>query len=265
MAAPAIAAGLVGGPVLSVMAQAIKALYGIAGGIGDYLEKHVEEMKRSENHTISRTGDVLQMAKMGFGIGYTTPIVVIATGQMLLGNTFAAIGTVAGGLTLTNPIAMTCAAIGAVYYGWGALSESERNKMLEVLAKGLEVGIELIKSIVRFVIDKTKDLLSSKNIEELKKFVAGAAAGFGKAIGDVTHKVTDIVGDGYKSVKKRSGQAMEMTIGAASGAFGSVAATASDTYNTVANSAGKTADGIKKKFAKSTPNGQEKKPNNNDK
>ena len=40
----------------------------------------------SENVTISRTGRVLEMAKLGFGIGYLTSVVVIAVAQLLLGN-----------------------------------------------------------------------------------------------------------------------------------------------------------------------------------
>ena len=47
---------------------------------------------------------------------------------------------------------MTCAAVGAILYGWNALSEQERNDILDRLSRGLEIGIELIKSIVIFVI-----------------------------------------------------------------------------------------------------------------
>ena len=35
-------------------------------------------------------------------------------------------------------IAMTCAAIGAIYYGWSALSDVEREEMLDKLSKGLD-------------------------------------------------------------------------------------------------------------------------------
>ena len=251
MVAPVISAVVigaeVGGFVLTKMAQAIKALYGMAGEINDYLDKHIEEMKGSENATISRTGRVLEMAKLGFGIGYITPVVVIAVGQLLLGNPLSAITTVATAATLTNPIAMTCAAIGAIYYGWAALSDLERNEMLEKLGKGLEVGIELIRSIVRFVIETTKELLSSKNIVEIKKFVGSAATVFGKTLGHVTHKVTDIVGDTYDVFKKKSGEAMEKTI-----------EVASEAYRDVSESAEKAADGIKKKLEKPAPKGEKK-------
>ena len=117
--------------------------------INEYLDKHIADMKGSENPTISRTGRVLEMAKFGFGIGYITSVVVIAAGQLLLGNPLVAINKVVASATLSNPIAMTCGAIGAVYYGWGALSDIERNEILDKLSRGLDVGIELIKSIGR--------------------------------------------------------------------------------------------------------------------
>jgi len=206
-------------PALSAIAQAIKALYGMAEDVNEYLDKHIEEMRNSENPTISRTGRVLEMAKYGFGIGYITPVIVIATGQLLLGNTLSALATVATAATLTNPVAMTCAAIGAIYYGWGALTDVERNEILDKLGKGLDVGIELIKSIVHFIVDKTKELLNSKNIEEMKKFIAAAAATFGKTLGDVTHKITDVVSDSFDVFRKKSGVAIDRTVDLASDAY----------------------------------------------
>ncbi len=234
---PLPGAPMAAGFALSAIAKAIKALYGMAVEINDYVDKHIEEMKGSDNATISRTGRVLGMAKLGFGIGYITPVVIIAVGQYLLGNTFAAIATVATAATMTNPIAMTCAAIGAIYYGWGALSDIERNEMLEKLSDGLGVGIELIRSIMRFVIDKTKELLSSKNIDEIKRFIGSAASVFGKTLGDVTHKVTDIAGDTFDVFKKKSGEAVGKTIDVAS-----------DAYRNVSETAEKAAGGIRKKL-----------------
>lgn len=247
--APAIQVGAaVGGFALSAMARAIKTLYGMAVEINDYLDKHIEEMKGSENFTISRTGRVLEMAKFGFGIGYITPVVIIAVGQLLLGNQLLAVKAIATAATLTNPIAMTCAAIGAIYYGWGALSDRERNEILEKLSNGLEVGIELIKSIVRFVIDKTNELLSSKNIDEIKKFVGASAAVFGKTLGDVTHKVTDVVSDTFDVFAKKSGEAMETKIDAAS-----------DGIRTVAETAHKVVDAIKEKLERPASKDEKKK------
>lgn len=213
---PALSAG---GMVLSAMASAVKALYGMAVNINDYLDDHIKDMKGSDNPTISRSGRILEMAKLGFGIGYITPVVVISVGQLLLGNTLSAITTIATAATLTNPIAMTCAAIGAIYYGWGALSDTEREEMLAKLSAGLEVGIELIKSIVRFVVEKIKELLSSKNIEEIKKYIGSAAAVFGKSLSDVTHKFTDVVSGSFDAFKKTTSSAMERTFDVATDAY----------------------------------------------
>ena len=216
---PAIAAGGMG---LSAMAKALQALYGMAVDINDYLDQHIKDMTGSDNPTISRTGRILEMAKLGFGIGYITPVAIIAVGQLLLGNPLTAISTVATAATFTNPIAMTCAAIGAIYYGWGALSETEREETLEKLSSGLEIGTELIKSMVNFIINKTKELLSSKNIEEITKYIESAAALFGKSLGDVTHKLSDVVSDTFHVFKKKSTIAIEKTFEAATDACGTV-------------------------------------------
>ena len=88
-----------GGMALSVMAKAVQTLYGMATDVNEYLDQHIVDMKGSENPTISRTGRILEMAKLGFGIGYITPVVVIAAGQLLLGNTLSAITTVATAAT----------------------------------------------------------------------------------------------------------------------------------------------------------------------
>lgn len=238
-----------GGIAMSVMAKAIHSLYGMAVDINEYLDKHIEDMTGSENPTISRSGRVLEMAKFGFGIGYITPVIVISVGQLLLGNTLAAVVTVATAATLTNPIAMTCGAIGAIYYGWGALSDIERNEILDKLSKGLEVGIALIASIVDFVVSKTKELLSSKNFEEMKKYIGSAAAVFGKTLGDVTHKFTDVVSDTFDVVKKKSTEAVAKTgeladelVAKGGEAIDKTAEVASQTYDTVKEASVKAAD-----------------------
>lgn len=224
---------------LSPIAKAVAALYGMGVAINDYLDRHIQDMKGSENPTVSRTGAVLEMAKFGFGVGYLTSVVVISAGQYLLGNTLAAVSTVATAATVTNPVAMTCAAVGAVYYGWGALSDAERNTILDNLSKGLEIGIEFIKAIIAFVIDTTKKLLSSKNFEEMKGYISAAASVFGKTLSDVTHKLSDVVNDTFVVLRKKSNEAIDGTIDLAS-----------DAYTTVKVSAGKAADGTKETFGK---------------
>lgn len=215
-----IAKGMAGGTALSGIAKAIHGLYGMAGSMNDFLDGHIDKMKASNNSTVSQTGQVIESAKYGFGLGYTSSVVIIAAGQYLLGNTLAAVGTVASAVAFTNPIAMTCAAVGAIYYGWSALSEKERDAILDNLTKGLEIGAELIKSIIQFLISKTKELLSDKSIAEFKNYIKDYAGNFGKSLYDVTGKVADLVIGAAEKVG-------ELTV-----RVGNVAASAADSTST---------------------------------
>ena len=204
---------MVGGAAtgLSAVAAAIAGLYGIASDINGHLNRHIEDMKSSNNATVSKTGRVLEMAKYGFGLGYLSTVAVIAVGQFLLGNTLAAVTTVATAATFSNPIAMTCAAIGAIVYGWGALDDKERNDILDKLARGLEIGVELIKSIIAFVINTAKEVLDSKILKDLKTFIADKAALFGRSLSDVTHLTADVLSDAAAAVKKHTQEAIAET------------------------------------------------------
>ena len=99
---------------------------------------------------------------------------------------------------------MTCAAVGAIYYGWGALSEIERTEIVDRLCKDMEIGVELVKSIVSFVLLKLNELFSQENIKEIKRYVGEAAASFGKTLGDVTGAIKDRVAGAYSVVKETS-------------------------------------------------------------
>ena len=237
---------LTAGASLNLMAEAIQSLYGVASDFNDYLNKHIADMKGSENPTVSRTGRVLEMAKFGFGIGYITPVVVIAVGQFLLGNTLAAASTLVTAATLTNPIAMTCAAVGAIYYGWGALTDNERNEILDKISRGLEIGLEFIKSVIRFVTEKTKELLDSKNLEEIKKYISSTAVIFGRSLSAITHKFSDRASDTYNTVISKSHELIEKAgdvatdaIEKASETFDKTVATSSQTYDSAKESTGK--------------------------
>jgi len=179
------------GFALSGMVQAIGGLYNIVGEISTWMDKHIQEMQASNIVTVSRTGKVLEGAKYGFGLGYTVPVTVIAVGQFLLGNPLDAAATIVTTGTLTNPLAMTCAAVGAIYYGWNALSDDERADALDKLSRGLEIGIELIKSVIKYVIDGLTSLMTSKHLAEFKKLIADGAKFFGKTLYDVTHDLAD--------------------------------------------------------------------------
>lgn len=197
--------------VLSPLANAIAVAYRMGSTVNDFINEHIETLKASDNPTISSTGRVLEGAKFGFGLGYVAPVVIIATGQLLLGNTFSGVmgaaGTVMSAATFTNPVAMTCAAVGAIYFGWTALSDSERNDILNRLSEGLKVGVELIKSFVIFVCDKLKEFSSSKQLAEFKDFVKTQAAEFGKSLYDVTKSVGDLVKGAAEKIGDIAGQA----------------------------------------------------------
>jgi hypothetical protein len=241
----------------TVMIESIKTLYRISISINDFLNDHIEEMKRAENPTVSRTGRVLEMAKYGFGIGYITPVVVISVGQLLLGNPLAAGGTLASAAILSNPIAMTCAAVGAIYYGWNALDDQEKEEMLEKLSDGLKIGIEMIKSVIRFVIEKSKELWNSENLSEIKNSISQAAEVFGKKLGDVTHKISDKVTDGLITIKTKTVEAMDKTADIASETYvvvkektGQAADLAVDVYTSVKEHGEKVGECIKSKKSK---------------
>lgn len=245
-----IAKGLVGGAALSGMAKAIYGLYGMTGSINDFLDIHIDMMKASDNSTVSQTGRVIESAKFGFGMGYMSSVVIVAAGQYLLGNTLAAVGTVASAATLTNPIAMTCAAVGAIYYGWSALSDKEREAILGNLTKGLEMGAELIKSIIQFLISKTKELVSAKSIAEFKNYIKTYAGKFGKSLYDVTGKMADLVVGAAEMVGEITVRAGNMTA-AAAGSTGTAIKLAIDKTGEAASSAaGTTSNAFKVAYDK---------------
>lgn len=205
--------GFVGGETfgLGPMALAIQGLYRVAVSVTDFIDDHIANLKRSANATIAGTGRVLEGAKYGFGIGYIAPIAIIAVGQLLLGNTFSAVVTLATAATLSNPIAMTCAAVGAIYYGWAALSDKERNEVLQRLAEGLSLGVELIRSLVDFVIRTTLAFFGSEQLTEFKTYIKEQAGRFGRSLYDVTGKVGDLARGAADKVAGLAGQAFDAT------------------------------------------------------
>lgn len=188
----------VAGFAMSSMATAITSLYRVTGDLNTWVDKHLQEMQASDNLTVSRTGKVLEGAKFGFGIGLIAPIGIIAVGQFLLGHPLNAAYTVATG---SNPLSMTCAAIGAIYFGWNALSNDEQQDALDKLSKGLEIGIELIKSLIHYIICGLKELLDPKHLEALKGFIKVSAESFGKKLSDITRTLTDKAKDTYETTK----------------------------------------------------------------
>lgn len=226
MTAPSIAlSGLpsFGDFAASPIVSAIKAMYRAAGQFNDWLDEHIEDLKRSDNPLIASTGRVLEGAKFGFGVGYVASTALIAVGQFLLGNTFAAVATVASAAVLSNPIAMTCAAIGAIYFGWKALTDKEREQVLEHLAAGLTLGVELIRAVVEFAIRRSRELLDSSQLESAKKFIKAQAEAFGRTLYDVTKQLGDLASDSAEAIAEKAGQAAVAIKGAAGKVGGAVA------------------------------------------
>ena len=216
---------------MSAVAQAIAALYGVASNLNEFLDRHIEVMKASANGTVSRTGHVLEMAKFGFGLGYLSSVTILAVGQLILGNPLSAVQTVAAAVTLTNPVAMTCAAVGAIVYGWAALTDAERNEILERLAKGLEIGVELIKAVVAFVITTTKSVLDTSALADLKNYIGDKAALFGRSLSDVTHLAVDLFADAASTVKRHAQVAVAETAKAAGQAVDATGEAARKAYD----------------------------------
>lgn len=178
------------------MAKTLALSYGApsaARGIAIFFDTQFEVMQASSNTMVAQSGRVLQAAAYGYGIGYITPVAIMAAGQLILGNPLSAIGTVGSAAILSNPIAATCAAAGALFYGYGALTNEERAVLIESIADGLGVGRQLIASIIDFVIGEMKKALDSDTLAELKAAVAEYAALLGCSIADITRALMDRV------------------------------------------------------------------------
>jgi hypothetical protein len=192
---------------LNPLVTALQSIYGAAKAVNEFLDEHIETLKNHSDETIRATGCVLEGAKYGFGIGYATPLIIQIAGQLILGNPLAAAGSAISAVTAINPVAMTCAAIGAVYFGWKALSEQERNAIIDRITNAFEIGAELVKSILMFVVTHLGDLISSERLEEYKNFITIATRNFGRNLSDVTHDL----GDKLLETKEAIGNALSST------------------------------------------------------
>jgi hypothetical protein len=178
----------------TVMGKALSKSYGAGQGksADSFFESHIDGMKASSNPTIERTGRVLEAVKVGFGVGYLASVVTIATGQLILGSTLDAVVTVGSAATLTNPVAATCAAVGAIFYGYHALSNDEKQALIETVSRGFEIGIEVVRAIIRFCIENLRQLLSDDNLKDAAESFGGTWAAVTGAITDaMSEKITD--------------------------------------------------------------------------
>jgi len=177
----------------SAMANAVQTLYGAAKGLDAFLDKHIEALKNSPDDSINRIGRVLEGAKRGLALGYAVPVILLATGHLLLGNPLSVATTVLTAATLTNPVASTCAALGAIYFGWKALNKSEQQAVIESLRAGFEMASEIIREVIEFGLELLKSSLGRKEIEKIKERVAEFAGKLGRSIYSVTGKMLDLV------------------------------------------------------------------------
>ncbi len=193
---------------ITPIVEAIRLLYGTAKTINDFIDEQIDVMKSSAKEAVQVCGKILEGVKYGFGIGYATSIVAITIGHLLMGNPLQVVTTLTTGATgvaaFTNPIAMTCAAIGAIYYGWSALDEHEKETIIERVVNDFKIGVELIKAIINYVITKTRELMSSDALVDIKGYVQESAKKFGKTLSEITRNLKDKVFDTAEYVKDKA-------------------------------------------------------------
>ena len=178
---------------LSQMAKAVEALYGATKGLNAYIDQQIESMKASTDAAIATVGRFLEGAKKGLLTGYAAPVVIIATGQLLLGNPMSAVGTVVSAAAFMNPVASTCAAVGAIWFGWKALGPDEQQAVLEKLSRGFELSVALVQSVVNGALALLKSMLGSKQLLKMKALLSKAASELGRSVYAITRSVKDLV------------------------------------------------------------------------
>jgi hypothetical protein len=166
----------------------LASLYGFTVSAAQFAVQHIDVLKAADNELARRCGFILEATSKGFDIGADKALLLIGVGQSLLGNPLTGALAASGP---GNPIVMTCAAIGAIHYGWNAMSDKERDRVLLAVSKAFEVGVEFVHSIARFAIETIRSLMSSEQLAELKQIVAEAAATFGRRLRQITHPVFD--------------------------------------------------------------------------
>ena len=178
-------------------AQLVAASYGFSSPV-QFVQHHLEQLSTSGSELAERCSAVLQQATIGFGMGADTSLVIIGVGRTLLGSPLAGAPVVT---SMSNPVTMTCAAVGAIYFGWKALSDAERQRIVAEIARAFSLGPQLIISIVRFAIDTLRTLSNAQRLTEFKKPIAEVAASFGRSLGDVTHSIVDRTTGAFATVR----------------------------------------------------------------
>lgn len=184
---------IAGGAMAVGLAKAYGAKAFGPAALNMFFADHIAHLKASDIELVQQTGLILDGATSGFGIGYVASTAVISAGQLMLGNTLDAAVTIGTAAAFSNPAAATCAAIGAVYYGYHALSDEQRAAFLEKLENGLDIGRELIKSVIAYVENALTKILNSDLMKSLRSYVSEYASMFGRSLADITRSVSDRV------------------------------------------------------------------------
>lgn len=173
--------------------QKVVSTYGVEASDeskqAQFISEHIAQLEVSENEAIARSGFVLKRANEGFGLGYKVPLALLAMGQAMLGIDLA----VAAPFLASNPAAFTAAALGAVYYGYQALDDEERELLHAKIGAAVGFGVELVKTIAEYCINTMKSLLDLETLAQIKKYVAEAAIAAGSTLYDVTGRLYDRV------------------------------------------------------------------------
>lgn len=232
----------------------LRMIWGASKDLNDWVNEHIDDLKKSANETVAATGRVLEGAKFGFGLGYLAPTALTMAGQLLLGglqeNSFSAIiaasQTAAHAVTFTNPMAVTCGAIGAIYFGWRALSEQERNAIVDRVAQVFSIGVELVRSFIDFLFKTMATVFTKENIAGLKNALKEAAEAIGRTLSSITKALKDRFTDAADAVGEGVDKATENVRGAAN----SVSETAEAAFRSASDAISKAYDDLRDALGK---------------
>ena len=130
---------------------------------------------------------MLKRTYEGYGVGYKVPLAVLAIGRAMIGVDLA----VSAPFIASNPVAFTCAAVGAVYYGYNALDEDEKLIIGNRVADAFGFGVELVSSLVRFCIDQMASVFDKDMLRALKESLSQVATALGLTVYEITGALRD--------------------------------------------------------------------------
>lgn len=179
------------GMALSGVVQAVQAVYGIASDANDFLDRHIAELKASDQPALASAGRLLEGAKAGFGVGYGGSVAVVAVGQLILGHPLTAGVVLVKSALGLNPIAITCGAIGAIYFGWAALKNEERAAIIARVVDVLDLAADTVRALVEFVLSTARANGEAWPVLAFRDSLVAQAQYWGRGLGDVTRAAAD--------------------------------------------------------------------------